>query len=105
MIHTILRLSLALAATLAVTSAQAADPTAGQAKYAATCAACHGAAGVSIAPIYPNLVGQKDAYLMAQMKAFRDGSRKNAIMEPMAKGLTDTDIANIATFLAALKPS
>ena len=38
------------------------------------------------------------------MKAFRDGTRPNAIMAPMAKGLTDTDIANIAVFLAALKP-
>lgn len=105
MIHTTLRLGLALAAILAMTSAQAADPTAGQAKYAATCAACHGAAGISIAPIYPNLAGQKDPYLVAQLQAFRDGSRKNAIMEPMAKGLSDADIANIAAFLAALKPS
>ena len=68
------------------------------------CAACHGMQGISIAPIYPNLAGQKQEYLVAQLKAFRDGSRKNAIMQPMAKGLTDADIVNIAAYLATLKP-
>lgn len=93
----------AVAAALAAPAAQAVDANAGKIKYEATCVACHGAAGISIAPIYPDLAAQKEQYLVAQLKAFRDGTRKNAIMEPMAKGLTDADIANIASFLAALK--
>lgn len=93
-----------LAMALAATSAQAADPAAGKAKYQATCAACHGANGISIAPIYPNLAGQKEPYLVAQLKAFRDGQRQNPIMQPMAKGLSDTDIANIAAYVSTLKP-
>lgn len=40
---------------------------------------------------------------MAQLKAFRDGSRKNAIMQPMAKNLSDTQIANLATYLSGLR--
>lgn len=84
--------------------AQAADPAAGKQKYDATCIACHGPTGISVAPIYPNLAGQKEAYLVAQLKAFRDGTRPNAIMAPMAKGLSDTDIANLAAYLSALAP-
>jgi cytochrome c553 len=80
----------------------AADAAAGKAK-AATCAGCHGAAGVSAVPIYPNLAGQKEAYLVTQLKAFRDGSRVNPIMNPMAKPLTDDDIANLATYFSSLK--
>jgi hypothetical protein len=34
----------------------------------------------------------------------RDGTRQNAIMQPMAKGLTDTNIANIAAYVSTLKP-
>ncbi|MBS0328101.1 MAG: cytochrome c [Proteobacteria bacterium] len=94
----------ALGTFLIAATAHAADPAAGKAKYDATCVACHGANGISIAPIYPNLAGQKDEYLVAQLKAFRDGSRPNAIMQPMAKGLSDTDIANIAVYVSTLKP-
>jgi len=95
---------IAIAAVLAAGTSHAVDSAAGKAKYETTCIACHGANGISIAPIYPNVAGQKEEYLVAQLKAFRDGSRQNAIMAPMAKGLTDTDIANIAAFMSTLKP-
>lgn len=96
--------NLAVSAVLIGTLAHAADPAAGKKLYDATCAACHGPNGISIAPIYPNIAGQKNEYLVAQLKAFRDGSRKNAIMQPMAKGLTDTNIANITAYVSTLKP-
>ncbi|MGH8280060.1 MAG: c-type cytochrome [Gammaproteobacteria bacterium] len=95
---------LSLALIMALPAARAADPAAGQKQYQATCAACHGANGISVAPIYPNLAGQKMEYIEAQLKAFRDGSRVNPIMNPMAKGLTDIQIANLAAYLSALKP-
>ncbi|WHZ18088.1 MAG: Cytochrome c4 [Rhodanobacteraceae bacterium] len=94
----------ALGAALVAGAAHAADPAAGKQKFEATCAACHGMQGISIAPIYPNVAGQKQEYLVTQLKAFRDGSRKNPIMQPMAKGLTDADIVNIAAYLSTLKP-
>lgn len=104
MTKTSLFASLALGALAVASVASAADPVAGQKQYEATCAACHGTNGISIAPIYPNLAGQKTEYLVAQLKAFRAGSRQNPIMQPMAKGLTDTDIANIAAYVSTLKP-
>lgn len=83
-------------------SAFAGDKAAGKAK-AASCAGCHGATGVSNNPLWPNLAGQKEAYLVKQMKAFRDGSRKDPMMSPMAKPLSDADIANIAAYYSSLK--
>ncbi|HEY9044088.1 MAG TPA: cytochrome c [Rheinheimera sp.] len=82
-------------------AATAADVDAGKAK-AAVCAACHGANGISVIPDYPNLAGQKVKYLQSAIKAYRDGERKNPIMSPMAAGLTDTDVENIAAYFASL---
>jgi cytochrome c553 len=82
----------------------AADAAAGKAK-SATCAACHGNKGISMIPMYPNLAGQKEQYLVLQMKAFRDGERKNMVMAPMASGLSDSDIANISAYYASLDPA
>ena len=86
---------------IGATAAQAADPEAGKAK-SVTCQACHGVNGISNNPIWPNLAGQQDAYLVAQMKAFRDGDRQNAMMSPMVAGLSDEDIENLAAYYAAL---
>ena len=80
----------------------AADAAAGKAK-TATCAGCHGAKGISAIPIYPNLAGQKEAYLVKQIKNFKEGVRKDPTMNAMTKPLSDTDIANIAAFYAGLK--
>lgn len=80
----------------------AADAAAGKAK-SAMCVGCHGPKGISLAPIYPNLAGQKEAYLSAQIKAFRDGVRVNATMAPMVKGLTDADADNLAAYFSSLK--
>lgn len=87
--------------SLATTSLYAADADAGKAK-AETCAGCHGAEGISANPEWPNLAGQKAKYLVNQMKAFRDGDRKNALMSPMAASLSDDDIANIAAYYSSL---
>ncbi|MBT1064110.1 cytochrome c [Bowmanella sp. Y26] len=84
--------------------AVAGDIAAGKAK-SATCAACHGANGISQIPMYPNLAGQKEQYLVLQMKAFRDGERKNMVMAPMAKPLSDDDIANLSAYYASLDPA
>ncbi len=92
----------AVALVAATNMASAADIKAGKAK-TMMCAGCHGAKGISMAPANPNLAGQKDAYLVTQLKAFRDGTRKNATMNPMTKNLSDADIANIAAYYASLK--
>ena len=79
----------------------AADIAVGKAK-SVTCAACHGNNGISMITTYPNLAGQKEQYLVLQMKAFRDGERKNMVMSAMARGLSDTDIINLSAYYASL---
>lgn len=98
------KLTLAITATAALmaSSAFAGDVAAGKAK-SMMCAACHGAEGVSAVPMYPNLAGQKEAYLVKQLKDFKSGARKDPVMAPMAMGLTDADIANLSAYYASLK--
>ncbi|MBS0577775.1 MAG: cytochrome c [Proteobacteria bacterium] len=83
--------------------AEAADERLGKKLSDGSCAACHGQSGIGIIPLYPNLAGQKREYLIAQLQAFRDGSRKNPIMSPMAVRLSDSDIENVAAYFALLK--
>ena len=90
-------LSLALAPPLA----HAADAAAGKAKVDVVCAACHGANGVSVSDTIPNLAGQKAAYIENQLKALKDGSRKNPVMGAIASQLSADDIANVAAYFSA----
>ncbi len=60
------------------------------------CVACHGLDGKAIAPSYPNLNGQWERYLRLQLRAYRDGTRENAIMNGMAATLTDEEISALA---------
>ena len=87
----------------AASPAFAADTVAGKAKVESVCAACHGVTGISASPAFPNLAGQKEDYLRSALTAYRDGTRKAAIMNNMAAALTDADIANLAAYLAGLK--
>ncbi len=78
----------------------AGDAEAGKAR-AGACIACHGQIGISVNPEWPNLAGQKDVYLMKQLKAFREGTRENPLMSPMAASLTDEDIENLAAYFSS----
>ncbi|WP_429235532.1 c-type cytochrome [Aeromonas salmonicida] len=82
--------------------AKAADIEAGKAK-AAVCAACHGVEGKALIPNYPHLAGQNAAYLVKQLKAFKDGSRQEPLMVPFMAPLTEADMENLAAFYATLK--
>lgn len=96
-----MQLALVAATSIFALAAQAADPQAGKAK-AAVCVACHGPEGISSNPMWPNLAGQQELYLVKQLKEFRDGVRKDPVMAPMAAGLSDEDIANLAAYYAGL---
>ena len=74
---------------------------AGQSK-SVTCAACHGAAGISANPLWPNIAGQSASYLVAQLKAFKDGTRKNPLMTSQAVMLSDQDMADLAVYFESL---
>lgn len=84
-------------------AAEPADVSRGRLK-AAMCVACHGETGISVLPDYPNLAGQKAGYLQQALTAYRDGQRQHQIMAPMAQGLTDQEIIDIAAYYAAQQP-
>lgn len=70
-----------------------------------SCAACHGAAGVSANPLWPNLSGQNDRYLADQLRAYRSGERVNALMSGQAKNLSDGEIDALAGHYSQLPPA
>ncbi|WP_415892407.1 c-type cytochrome [Neptuniibacter sp. PT8_73] len=80
----------------------AGDIAAGKAK-AAMCSSCHGANGISALPMYPNLAGQKAAYLAKQLHDFKSGMRKDAVMAPISSTLSDADIDNLSAYYKSLK--
>ena len=80
------------------------DLVAGEAKFTAVCAACHGADGNSGTPVNPKLAQQHPEYLVKQLQEFKSGVRKNAIMQGFASQLSDADMKNIA-FWATTKKS
>lgn len=88
------------AATMEAADLAAGDPQAGQAK-AEVCASCHAADGNSSIAIYPKLAEQNARYLEQHIKAFRDGQRVDASMQPMVEGLSDQDVADLAAYYAA----
>src|SRR5882762_8750362 len=88
--------------------AQAADIEAGKTRAATVCAACHGANGVSVSDTIPNLAAQRAGYLEAQLKAFKEGTRKAqsatspaALMNAIATQLSTDDIANVAAYFSS----
>lgn len=95
--------SLSLAATPAPAKAAKPDLVAGEAKFTAVCAACHGADGNSGTPVNPKLSQQHPEYLMKQLREYKAGVRKNAIMQGMAAALSDEDMKNISFWLASQK--
>jgi cytochrome c553 len=91
-----------LALVVAAPGAWAADAGAGKARAEAVCSACHGINGVSVADAIPNLAGQKAAYIEGQLKALKDGSRKNPVMNAIAAQLSPDDIGNVAAYFSSL---
>ena len=69
---------------------------------AAACAACHGQNGISVSPPWPTLAGQHEEYLVHALNQYRDGSRKDPVMSPMAAPLTDEDVKLLAMYFSSL---
>jgi cytochrome c553 len=86
---------------LAAPAAFAGDVEAGKQK-SVTCQACHGPDGKGTNPMYPVIAGQYEDYLVHALKAYRDGSRKNAIMAGLAAPLSDEDIKDLAAYYASM---
>ncbi|MGH8252308.1 MAG: c-type cytochrome [Steroidobacteraceae bacterium] len=97
-------IGLVLAGLLLAAGATAGDAAAGAAK-AAVCAACHGAAGSSVNPEWPNLAGQHESYIAAQLELFKQGARENTLMSPMAAGLSEADMLDLGVHFAKQAPT
>ncbi|QBE67275.1 cytochrome c [Pseudoduganella lutea] len=95
--------TLALVPVLALvcTPAFAAEPVSAGERLAATCTACHGTRGNTAGTALPPLAGQSKETLLANLKAFKEGSRPATIMTQLAKGYTDEQLAQIAAWFAA----
>ncbi len=74
---------------------------AGKAK-ALTCTACHGPEGNSSNALWPNIAGQNASYTLAQLMAFKDGSRKDPLMSSQAMLLSAEDMADLAVYFESL---
>ena len=72
--------------------------------FQAKCVTCHGTDGISAFPFVPNLAGQYRDYLFNQLKAFRDGSRKDSQMRLTVRGMTDQEFGEIADFFSGTGP-
>ena len=82
----------------------AGDVKAGMAK-AMMCQACHGLDGLSKTPDAPNIAGQIEPYLVAQLQAFKSGVRKNDAMSLFSPSLSDKDIEDLAAYFSAIEIS
>ena len=104
------RLSLAMAATIALyalasSPSRAADAQALYVKgLAATCANCHGTQGKAQKDAsVPGLAGLKADYIVEQMQAFKSGARAATIMHQIAKGYNDEQVRQLADYFAIQK--
>jgi cytochrome c553 len=88
----------------AAAAQNAAAPTYAQ-RFAALCAACHGANGVSTLADTPSLAGQHMFYAATQLYLFRAGRRSNPAMTEVAKGLSDDDLRGFADYIGQLPPA
>ena len=83
-----------IASLLLATVAHAAEAPAG----ASACSGCHPGSAAENAP--PRLIGMKAEDMKAAMQAFRSGSRSATVMDRIAKGFTETEVAAIANWYA-----
>jgi cytochrome c553 len=83
--------------------------TAAGAKKATVCFACHGANGVSVAPTFPRLAGQRADYLYHRLVSFKRADPKDPYysvspMTPNVAHLSDTDMRDLAAYFSSQTP-
>ncbi len=71
---------------------------------AAVCFSCHGDKGKSSNSQTPSLAAQQSVYTVNQLKAFKSGSRVNAIMQAQTSNMSDEDINNYGAYFAVQLP-
>ncbi|GAB6053586.1 c-type cytochrome [Magnetospira thiophila] len=92
-------ISLAISSAMALTAPAMAQGPSG-AMLANTCAGCHGTNGSSVGPASPNIAGFTKTYFIQSMMDYKSGARSATIMDRIAKGYSDADIAAMADFFS-----
>ena len=69
----------------------------------AACVACHGEAGISAVPTFPNLAGQYQDYVFHALNSYKNGERNNAIMTGISAGLSKQDMKDLAAYYSSLQ--
>jgi cytochrome c553 len=90
---------------LAGAIAAAATGTDAQREKAAPCAACHGEEGRSTLADIPSLAGQPKQFITTQLVMFREGNRKNPVMNALAAPLGNADINDLGGYFSAQSPA
>ncbi len=98
---------LVLLLVAAAPMSHAGDVEAGKAK-SIICSGCHGPDGMGAdptetQPVFPMIAGQREAYAIQAITEYKTGKRKDALMTPVSKGLSEEDIANLAAYYATLR--
>lgn len=71
------------------------------------CNACHGPGGKGVGPHFPPLAAQHPRYLIAQISAWKFGSRRNDpndLMKAVADRLNDDEIRAVSAYYGSLNP-
>lgn len=99
-LHTLLAASILLVSGTAL--AASGDAEAGR-KKSQPCQACHGQAGISVSPDFPNLAGQNADYIVHVLRHYKNGKRKNPIMQGQVANLSDKDMLDLAAHFSSLQ--
>ncbi|MBI4290516.1 MAG: cytochrome c4 [Betaproteobacteria bacterium] len=78
--------------------------SAGKAIAERDCKACHGLDGKGVAPGIPHLAAQRERYLLASIKEYKEGKRTHAALKDMMGQMKDADAANVVAYYASLPP-
>lgn len=104
-----MKMTISLLGALALLAVPAAPAFAGDsaagAQKSAVCGACHGATGSSINPEWPNLAGQHESYIAAQLQQFKQAKRDNPLMMPNAAALSEQDMQDLGAHFASQTPA
>lgn len=101
-----------LCLVLLTASAHAADLNAGKVialkgndRGATACQTCHVLDGSGNAAAgFPRLAGLNPGQFVKQLHDFQQGTRKDPTMQPIAKGLSESEMTNVAAYYAAQHP-
>jgi cytochrome c553 len=102
--HKVYRLLIAGLILSALATAEASAQTAATepvAPKAAICGACHGAHGVPINKDIPVIWGQHAGYVFLELRDFQTGARKNDMMAPIVKDLSNADMLALGEYFEA----